>query len=105
MIKNPPNNVIILAKKSTGLSNQSLGSKPDGDEFHEFHRCMCKPCGNINFQRRNFKKDMNGKIAIITGGRIKIGYETAIRLLHNGCQVIVTSRFVDDCASRYQKDP
>jgi NAD(P)-dependent dehydrogenase (short-subunit alcohol dehydrogenase family) len=74
------------------------------DELHKSNKCLCKPCGTINLIRRNYKKDITGKIAIITGGRIKIGYETAMHLLNNGCQVIVTTRFVDDCLQRYQKN-
>lgn len=74
------------------------------DMRHSVHAGMCWLCGNLNINKRDFKKDLTGKIAIVTGGRVKIGYETAIRLLRNGCIVIVTSRFVDDCLDRYQKD-
>jgi NAD(P)-dependent dehydrogenase (short-subunit alcohol dehydrogenase family) len=75
------------------------------DMRHKVYTNMCWLCGNINFSKRDFKKDLTGKIAIVTGGRVKIGYETAIRLLRNNCVVIVTSRFVDDCLERYEKDP
>ena len=34
-----------------------------------------------------------GKFAIVTGGRIKIGFHAAVRLLRDGCFVIVTTRF------------
>jgi NAD(P)-dependent dehydrogenase (short-subunit alcohol dehydrogenase family) len=71
---------------------------------HPTYTEMCIECGNINLERRDVKKDLTGKIAIVTGGRIKNGYETAIRLLRNNCTVIVTSRFVDDCLDRYKKD-
>jgi NAD(P)-dependent dehydrogenase (short-subunit alcohol dehydrogenase family) len=72
---------------------------------HEVYECMCQLCGSINFAKRDVIKDLTGKTAIVTGGRVKIGFETAIRLLKNNCKVIVTSRFVDDCLERYQKDP
>lgn len=75
------------------------------EEMHKFYRSMCEPCGDLNFFRRDFKKDMTGKIAIITGGRIKIGFETALRLLRNGSTVVVTTRFVDDSLQRYMKEP
>jgi NAD(P)-dependent dehydrogenase (short-subunit alcohol dehydrogenase family) len=75
------------------------------DMRHGVYNNMCWLCGNINFSKRNFKKDLTGKTAIVSGGRVKIGFETAIRLLRNNCTVIVTSRFVDDCLERYQKDP
>jgi len=39
------------------------------------------------------KADLRGKFAIVTGGRIKIGLRIALRLLRDGCFVIVTTRF------------
>ena len=39
------------------------------------------------------KSDLRGKFAIVTGGRIKIGLRIALRLLRDGCFVIVTTRF------------
>ena len=38
------------------------------------------------------KSDLRGKFAIVTGGRIKIGLRIALRLLRDGCFVIVTTR-------------
>lgn len=75
------------------------------DMRHNIHIDMCWLCGNINHSKRDFVRNLLGKVAIVTGGRIKIGFETAIRLLRNGCTVVVTSRFVDDCLERYTKDP
>lgn len=46
---------------------------------------------------------MTGKIAIVTGGRIKIGYYNALRLLQNNCFVIITTRFPNDAYSRYSR--
>ncbi|VBB18502.1 SDR family NAD(P)-dependent oxidoreductase [Yasminevirus sp. GU-2018] len=74
------------------------------DMRHTTYTGMCWLCGNLNMSKRDFKKNLFGCVAVVTGGRVKIGYETAIRLLRNGCTVIVTSRFVDDCLERYQTD-
>lgn len=64
---------------------------------------MCLDCGNFNEARRNAKKpDLTGKIAIVTGGRIKIGYLTTLLLLRSGCEVHVTSRFPKDALQRYK---
>lgn len=90
--------------KNIGCYSCKVGLWRD-DMRHKVYTNMCWMCGNINFSKRDFKKNLSDKIAIVTGGRVKIGYETAIRLLKNGCKVIVTSRFVDDCLERYEKDP
>jgi NAD(P)-dependent dehydrogenase (short-subunit alcohol dehydrogenase family) len=71
---------------------------------HTFYRSMCILCGNINMFKRDVKSDQSDKVAIVTGGRVKIGYETALMLLKNGATVIVTSRFVDDCFERFAQE-
>lgn len=92
-----------LKQKYIGCYSCKVGLWRD-DMRHKVYTNMCWLCGNINFQKKDFKKDLTGKIAIVTGGRVKIGFETAIRLLRNNCTVIVTSRFVDDCLERYEED-
>lgn len=46
------------------------------------------------------------QVALLTGGRVKIGYQAAIKLLRCGCaRVIVTTRFPRDAAARYAAEP
>lgn len=70
-------------------------------EPHFFYRKICNKCGEINYKKRNELGDLNARIALVTGGRIKIGYETALKLLRSGAYVIVTTRFPIDAAYRY----
>jgi NAD(P)-dependent dehydrogenase (short-subunit alcohol dehydrogenase family) len=49
--------------------------------------------------------DLKGRIAIVTGGRIKIGYYIGIKLLSYGCKVLTTSRFPKDTLLKYQQHP
>ncbi|MBQ4837541.1 SDR family NAD(P)-dependent oxidoreductase [Pseudoalteromonas luteoviolacea] len=67
---------------------------------HHYHR-LCNECSSFNFQRRSDKADLNGRIALLTGGRVKIGFQIALKLLRAGAKVIVTSRFKYDTARRY----
>lgn len=68
---------------------------------HEFYHKMCQVCGIYNLVKRNQTVDLTGKIAIVTGARIKIGFETALKLLRANATVIVTSRFVADAKRRF----
>ncbi len=70
-------------------------------ESHFFYREMCQACGEFNWQKRNQKADFTGYRALVTGGRIKIGFETARLLLEMGADVTVTSRFPQDTYQRY----
>jgi NAD(P)-dependent dehydrogenase (short-subunit alcohol dehydrogenase family) len=38
------------------------------------------------------KRDLRGRIAIVTGGNTGIGRETVIGLIENGCEVVIAAR-------------
>ena len=68
---------------------------------HFFYDSLCLRCGDLNYQKRSASADLRGYIALVTGARVKIGYETSLRLLRAGAEVIATSRFPRSAASRY----
>lgn len=69
---------------------------------HEFYPWMCIECGDKNFKKRNQIADLNGKVALVTGGRIKIGFEIVLKLLRCGASVIITTRFPNNARKRYE---
>jgi NAD(P)-dependent dehydrogenase (short-subunit alcohol dehydrogenase family) len=69
-----------------------------------YHR-LCPPCAVENRMRREQSVDLSGRIALVTGGRIKIGQATALRLLRQGARVLVTTRFPHDAAHRFAAEP
>lgn len=73
--------------------------------LHFFYDRLCPACAAYNFTRRSESIDLRGRVALITGGRVKIGHQTALRLLGWGAQVIVTSRFARDTARRFAAHP
>jgi len=70
-------------------------------EVHFFYHLLCPGCAAINYERRTQRADLSGRVAVITGGRIKIGYQTALRMLRDGARVIVTTRFPADATRRF----
>lgn len=71
---------------------------------HHFYKRMCKECGEKNWSKREEHISLSGYTALVTGGRIKIGYETALKLLRSGAFVIVTTRFPVDAVKRYSEE-
>lgn len=75
--------------------------KRDYQAVHFFYDSLCPDCAQFNWQRRNQEADLSGRYALLTGGRVKIGFEAALKLLRCGAHVIVTTRFPADAARRF----
>jgi NAD(P)-dependent dehydrogenase (short-subunit alcohol dehydrogenase family) len=72
---------------------------------HHFYDQMCPPCAEFNFNKRTELADLRGRVALLTGGRVKIGYQAGLKLLRAGTHLIVTTRFPRDSAQRYSREP
>jgi NAD(P)-dependent dehydrogenase (short-subunit alcohol dehydrogenase family) len=79
--------------------------KRDYDAIHHFYDQLCPPCAELNFHKRTENADLRGRVALLTGGRVKIGYQAGIKLLRAGAELIVTTRFPRDSAARYAAEP
>ncbi len=79
--------------------------KRDYTELHHFYDQMCPSCAAFNYAKRTETADLRGRVALLTGGRVKIGYQAGIKLLRAGAQLIVTTRFPRDSAARYAAEP
>ncbi len=86
-----PQNCYICKKNFTAL--------------HHFYDQLCPSCAEFNFAKRSELADLTGRVALLTGGRVKIGYQAGIKLLRAGAELIVTTRFPRDSAARYAQEP
>lgn len=71
------------------------------DEVHPVYDHLCPPCAAFNLLKREQTADLRGRTALVTGARVKIGYQAAVKLLRAGARVIVLTRFPRDAARRY----
>jgi NAD(P)-dependent dehydrogenase (short-subunit alcohol dehydrogenase family) len=74
-------------------------------QVHHFYDQLCPPCAALNFTKRTELADLHGRVALLTGGRVKIGYQAGLKLLRCGVHLIVTTRFPRDSAARYASEP
>ena len=72
---------------------------------HSHYRWMCQACGESNQQKREQQADLTGRVALVTGGRVKIGLQTSLKLLRAGASVHVVTRFPYDAVDRYRREP
>jgi NAD(P)-dependent dehydrogenase (short-subunit alcohol dehydrogenase family) len=72
--------------------------------MHGFYDHLCAACGDFNFAKRTQTADLRGRVALISGARVKIGYQAALMLLRAGARVIVSTRFPRDAALRYARE-
>ena len=73
--------------------------------IHPFYDQLCPACAVFNFAKRTELADLRGRVALLTGGRVKIGYQAGLKLLRAGADLIVTTRFPRDSAVRYAEEP
>jgi NAD(P)-dependent dehydrogenase (short-subunit alcohol dehydrogenase family) len=73
-------------------------------QTHRYYDSMCRECGDFNYAKRQQTTDLAGHYALITGARVKIGFQAALKLLRAGAHVIVTTRFPVDAAERYAQE-
>ena len=73
-------------------------------QLHHFYDQLCPTCAAFNYAKRSESADLRGRVALLTGGRVKIGYQAGIKLLRSGAQLIVTTRFPRDAAMRYARE-
>src|ERR687898_28098 len=72
--------------------------------LHHFYDQMCPACAEFNYGKRGELADLSGRVALLTGGRVKIGYQAGLKLLRSGAHLIVTTRFPRDSAARYARE-
>ncbi|KAI2493113.1 short chain dehydrogenase [Fragilaria crotonensis] len=82
-------------------------------DLHHFYDQLCPTCAPFNWQKRHqtvrvndMDKDtiMTNKVAVVTGARVKIGYQVCLKLLRAGATVVATTRFPNAAAAMYQQE-
>lgn len=66
---------------------------------------ICPECREFSDSKRSETVDLSGMTAVVTGGRIKIGYAVCLRLLRQGARVIAVTRYPKSAMEQYMKEP
>jgi NAD(P)-dependent dehydrogenase (short-subunit alcohol dehydrogenase family) len=71
---------------------------------HHFYDALCLTCAEFNYAKRFQTASLEGRVGLVTGARVKIGFQTALKMLRAGAEVIATTRFPHDAALRYARE-
>jgi len=73
-------------------------------KLHFFYDALCERCAALNYDKRFQTASLEGRVALITGARVKIGFHAALMMLRAGASVVVTTRFPRDAAQRFARE-
>ncbi len=73
-------------------------------QLHHFYDTMCPKCALFNYEKRFQTASLKDQVVLITGSRLKIGYQATLMMLKAGAKVIATTRFPKDSALRFSKE-
>ncbi|MEM6718579.1 MAG: SDR family oxidoreductase [Bacteroidota bacterium] len=71
---------------------------------HSFYNRLCPDCAERNYDNRFKTLDVSSRKVILTGGRVKIGYATALKMLRFQAHVTVTTRFPAIALVQFQQE-
>ncbi len=75
--------------------------KQDYTVVDAFYHQLCPGCAALHHAKRGARTDLTGRRALLTGGRAKIGMYIALRLLRDGADLTITTRFPRDAVRRF----
>ena len=79
-----------IADHAAGAPREAIDSrhcyvcKQQYSRLHHFYDQLCPDCAAFNFAKRTELADLRGRVALLTGGRVKIGYQAGLKLLRCG---------------------
>jgi NAD(P)-dependent dehydrogenase (short-subunit alcohol dehydrogenase family) len=105
-------NGLMLTSAATGATAGTLlrarpcyVCKQDYTLVDAFYHQLCPACAAVHHAKRNARTDLAGRRALLTGGRAKIGMYIALRLLRDGADLTITTRFPRDAVRRFSAMP
>jgi NAD(P)-dependent dehydrogenase (short-subunit alcohol dehydrogenase family) len=77
----------------------------DSDIYIESYNNLCISCSQENYTNKNLKADLSSMSFLVTGGRVKLGFSSALKLLRMGASVVTTTRYPHFAMRNYQSEP
>lgn len=72
--------------------------------LHSFYHRLCPSCATINYDFRFLETNLSNRQVILTGGRVKVGYATALKVLRSQAHLTITTRFPALALQQFQQE-
>ena len=76
----------------------------NADIYVESYETLCITCSHENYINKNLKANLAGMSFLITGGRVKLGFSSALKLLRMSAKVVITTRYPHFAMRNYQSE-
>jgi NAD(P)-dependent dehydrogenase (short-subunit alcohol dehydrogenase family) len=106
-IDDETNGLLLTSATSTATAGTLLRARPcyvckqGYTVVDAFYHQLCPGCAALHHAKRGARTDLTGRLALLTGGRAKIGMYIALRLLRDGADLTITTRFPRDAVRRF----
>ncbi|MGN8244109.1 SDR family NAD(P)-dependent oxidoreductase [Cellulomonas soli] len=106
-IDDETNGLALTSAATSAIAGTLLRPRPcyvckrDYTVVDAFYHQLCPECAALHHAKRDARTDLTGRRALLTGGRAKIGMYIALRLLRDGADLTITTRFPRDAVRRF----
>ncbi|WP_433325912.1 hypothetical protein [Spirillospora sp. CA-294931] len=101
----PLGSALPVAHRPLGNLRNCYACGANFREVDAFYHRLCPPCADEHRLRRAARTDLSGRRALVTGGRVKAGFELVLKLLRDGAAVTAMTRFPRDARARFAAVP
>jgi NAD(P)-dependent dehydrogenase (short-subunit alcohol dehydrogenase family) len=106
-IDDETNGIPLTSTSSGAIAGTLLRARPcyvckqEYTVVDAFYHQLCPECAALHHAKRDARTALTGRRALLTGGRAKIGMYIALRLLRDGADLTITTRFPRDAVRRF----
>lgn len=100
-----PSRDLVPSGSATGGLRSCYVCKAHFREADVFYHRLCPACADEHRRHRHARVSLAGRRAIVTGGRVKAGFELVLKLLRDGASVTALTRFPSDAGRRFTEVP
>jgi NAD(P)-dependent dehydrogenase (short-subunit alcohol dehydrogenase family) len=102
--RSPPESRVSL-RLGNGALHRCYSCGQITNRVNAVYVLCCQKCGEQFSTLRTLSRNLGGKVALVIGGRTKLGHQVALKLLEAGATVVVTTRFVQSAQHLFENYP